>query len=205
VARVYGRAVDSKGSFESDTVSQESYVEDRFHVPPDVQVSLAELIERNGADRLRMPRALERLLVGHAYLGQLDVNPSGAGPDSKSDLKQCEFWIERVDSGDDAVFRVQVEGTTNVSGRHDPTHRDIRGDGRDWSHEVELAWEGLIELEGRRIQRLLLVARGSEKLKWGNTRFAGESDVSRLPAGRPIDLACPVRYGIIGEPPAGDD
>jgi hypothetical protein len=63
-------------------------------------------------------------------------------------------------------------------------------------------WEGLIEMRGQRITRLLLLARGSEKLQWGNTfqERKGEVDAAHLPAGHPIDLACEVRYGILGEP-----
>ena len=51
--------------------------------------------------------------------------------------------------------------------------------------------------------RLLLVASGSEKLKWGNKnlpQLKGQADVTHLPGGHAIDLACGVRYGLIGEP-----
>src|SRR5262249_22056254 len=71
----------------------------------------------------------------------------------------------------------------------------------------KLTWEGLIELQGDRISRLLLLANGTEKLKWGNQSWAlqGEADVAHLPAGHAIDLACGVRYGILGEPIPPDE
>jgi hypothetical protein len=67
-----------------------------------------------------------------------------------------------------------------------------------WQHQVKLAWEGLIEMKGNRMTRLLLVARGTEKLKRRNQN----QELGRLPAGHVafIDLDCGVRYGIIGEP-----
>jgi hypothetical protein len=53
---------------------------------------------------------------------------------------------------------------------------------------------------------LLLSAHGAEKLNWSYKREGVKDrvDVARLPAGHPIDLACNVRYGIIGEPVAAD-
>ena len=53
-------------------------------------------------------------------------------------------------------------------------------------------------MKGNRMTRLLLVARGTEKLKRGNKN----EESGRLPGGHAvfIDLDCGVRYGIIGEP-----
>jgi len=73
---------------------------------------------------------------------------------------------------------------------------------------VNLAWEGIIEMKKDRMSRLLLVARGSEKLKWGNvppeSELQGQRNVILEWAGRARDLNCGVRYGIIGEPVAAD-
>ena len=63
-------------------------------------------------------------------------------------------------------------------------------------------------LEGKRLSRLLLVAHGLEKLKWGNKNLPelkGHADVTILLGGHAIDLSCGVRYGIIGEPVAADE
>jgi hypothetical protein len=61
-------------------------------------------------------------------------------------------------------------------------------------------------MDGKRMSRLLLTARGSEKLRWGNKAqlLKGRADVTVLPGGHAIDLSCTVRYGIIGEPVPAD-
>jgi hypothetical protein len=197
VARVFGRALDADGKPVADTVRQEHYVEDRFHVPVAMQEELAQALADAGTKHFRLADDLARLLVSHAYLGQLDVNPVGA-PGGKGDLKRCEFWARWVDG---EPGRVRVEGKSEAAGT---SGAGDGGDGRLWRHEVKLGWEGLIETREGRINRLLLLAHGSEKLRWGNTfgQLKEEIDAAHLPAGHPIDLACAVRYGIRGEPVA---
>ncbi|HEV3260278.1 MAG TPA: hypothetical protein VG013_25715, partial [Gemmataceae bacterium] len=75
VARVFGRALDMDGKPLADTVSQEQYVEDRFQVPVAMQEALAKGLADAGIERFRLADDLARLLVSHAFLGQLDVNP----------------------------------------------------------------------------------------------------------------------------------
>ena len=75
VARVFGRALDKDGKPVADTVRQEHYVEDRFHVPVAMQEALAKALADAGTERFRLADDLARLLVSHAFLGQLDVNP----------------------------------------------------------------------------------------------------------------------------------
>ena len=87
-----------------------------------------------------------------------------------------------------------------MAGAENAGQRGKRSDGRIWAHEVQLTWDGLIDMQGDRITRLLIEARGSEKLQWGNVSFKGRSGVTCLPAGHPIDLACKVHYGIVGVP-----
>ncbi|HKB39218.1 MAG TPA: hypothetical protein VKD72_22460 [Gemmataceae bacterium] len=200
VARVFGRALGKDGKPVADTRRQEHYVEDRFPVSVDAQEALAKAAA-SGTKRFRVADDLARLLVSHAYLGQLDVNPVGP-PGGKGQLKRCEFWAQKVEG--DGPLRVRIEGKSEAAG----ASRDGEGgDGRLWQHEVKLAWEGLIELRASRVRRLLLVARGSEKLRWGNqfNDWKGESDAAHLPGGHPIDLACSVRYGILGEPILADE
>ena len=55
-------------------------------------------------------------------------------------------------------------------------------------HEVKLKWHGLIEIDGNRMSRLVLSAGGPEKLKFVSLR----------------DMACEVRFGILGEPVPAD-
>src|SRR5262249_17738486 len=76
-AGVFGRGLDKDGKPVADTLRQEHYVEDRFRVPPAVQDGLAKALADAGAKRFPVPDDLGRLLVSHAYLGQLDVNPAG--------------------------------------------------------------------------------------------------------------------------------
>jgi len=207
LARILGRALDKDGKPVADTLRQEHYVEDRFHVPVAMQEALAKALKGAGSDRFRLADDLARLLVSHAFLGQLDVNPvsSMAG---KGDLKQGEFWARKVVGADDKTVRVRIEGKSEaVGGSNDGPGGDQSVDGRIWQHEVKLTWEGIVDMKKDRATRLLLVARGSEKLQWGNKRIdlTGEADVTRLPLGHAIDLECDVRYGIIGEPVSAEE
>jgi hypothetical protein len=54
--------------------------------------------------------------------------------------------------------------------------------------EVKLKWHGFIEMDEKRMTRLVLSADGSEKLKFA----------------RLFDMVCQVRFGIIGETVAAD-
>ncbi len=205
VARVFGRALDKDGKPLADTVRQEHYIEDRFHVPVAMQETLAKGLAHAGTERVRLADDLARLLVSHAYLGQLDVNPLAEARDGKGALKHCEFWAQRVEGGGNDPVRVRIEGKSEATGGTSDAGRG--GDGAFWHHDVKLTWEGIIEMKGNRMPRLLLVARGSEKLKWGKKHqgLKDQADVTLLPAGHAIDLSCGVRYGIIGEPVAADE
>ena len=206
IARLVGRALDKEGKPVADTVRQEHYVEDRFHVSVELQDSLAKALTDAGSKRFRVPDAWARLLMNHAYLGQLDVNPVGA-PGGKGSVKQSEFWAQRAETRQgtsaQSLVRLRLEGTSAAAGMS--SERD-GADGRQWQHEVTLTWEGWIDLDGNRVRKLLLVARGSEKLRWGNKNMnlPGAGDVANLPGGHRIDLACGVRYGIIAEPAPAD-
>jgi hypothetical protein len=201
-ARLIGRALNKDGKPVADTLRQEHYVEDRFHVPVAMQVALAKALKDAGGDRFRLADDLARLLVSHAFLGELDVNPVGGHHGSKGDFKQCDFWARRVEGADDDSVRVRIEGESEVRG-------DQGSDSRLWRHEVKLTWEGIIEMKKDRMSRLLLMARGSEQLKWGNvpleSELQGQRNVILEWAGRSSDLNCGVRYGIVGEPVAGDE
>ena len=76
-------------------------------------------------------------------------------------------------------------------------------------HDVKLTWEGFIEMDGERLTRLVLSARGSEKLQFAKDdhplKREKRDEVAFLPGGRPIDLAGGVRYGIIGEGATADE
>ena len=205
IARLFGRALDKDGKPVADTVRQEHYVEDRFNVPVAMQQALAKALAEAGPNRFRLADDLARLLVSHAYLGQLDMNPVVAsGRNEKRPLQHFEFWAQKAEAGGNGSVRLRVEGKSEAAGG---TIDASRGDGALWQHEVKLTWDGIIEMKEDRMPRILLVARGSEILKWENNGLdliQGRGDVARLPSGHAIDLNCGVRYGIIGEPAAAD-
>ncbi len=203
VARVIGRALDKDGKPSARMVNQEHLALDRFEVPPSMQEKVAQALADGGTGRVVLPDDFARLCMAYAFLGNKD-----SGPMSKvsifriaSDVKQCEFWAQKAASrvaSAPGVSLWRVEGKTDVFGK-----AAAAGD-KGLHHEVKLTWEGYIELDGKRITRLLLAARGTEKLKWGTealkARAKTDDEVAFLPAGRFIDMECGVRYGIIGEP-----
>ena len=214
IAHLFGRALGPDGRPVPDTVRQEQYVEDRFDLSIEAQALLAKQFADSGAARFRLPDELARQWVSHAYLGQIDVNPLGSPTCGGGDLKQCEFWAQADNPEGTAPLRLRIEGKTEVAGSQEGSRPDGRSDGRLWEHAVRLTWEGFIEMQGRGreaggrspgVTRLLLAAHGSERLKWGNASFPGGSDVAHLPGGHPIDLACEVRYGVIGEPVSANE
>jgi hypothetical protein len=207
VARLLGRAIDPDGKPVADTRSQEHYVEDRFEVPLAMQQAMAKRLAEAGGKRFPLDDDLARLLVSHAFLGQLDVNPLGGiagGKGAQNNLKQCEFWGQVAGPGRNGSILLGIEGHSSAEGKSGNGRGD---DGRLWRHDVELRWRGYVEIEQDRMTRLLLVASGWENLEWANLfqDLRGRADVSHLPGGHAIDVSCAVRYGIIGEPVAADD
>ncbi len=197
-ARLFGRALEKDGKPMADTLRQEHYVEDRFQVPVAMQEALAKSLQDAGSDRFRVADDLARLLVSHAFLGELDVNPVVSVNGSKCGLKRCGFWAQRTEGADGGPVRIRIEGNSEARGVQGG---DEHG-GRLWRHEVQLAWEGILEVKKDRVSRLLLVARGSEKLTWGNVprEVPDDAGVILAFAGRAPELRCGVRYGILGEP-----
>ncbi|HET6882164.1 MAG TPA: hypothetical protein VFI31_18515 [Pirellulales bacterium] len=207
VGRLYGHALDADDMPVADTTSQEHYVEDRFEVPVAVQEAIAKALADAGAERFPLADEVARLLVSHAFLGQLDVNPLGGldgGKGAQNELKQCEFWAQTAGSGRDGSTLLRIEGSSHAEGMSGDGRND---DGRLWRHDVKLNWHGYVEMKRDRMICLLLVAHGRENLKWANLfqDLQGRADVTHLPGGHAIDLSCGVRYGIIGEPVADED
>jgi hypothetical protein len=202
IARLFGRALDKVGKPLADTVPQENYVEDRFEVPVAMQDALARAAAVAGASRFRLDDDLARLLVSHAYLGQLDVLPISP-PGSLGNIKSCEMWAT-ASRGADGVTNLRIEGVSEAGGALSDGQNV--GDGRFLDHEVKLTWSGIVEMKGNHIPLLLLLGRGAEKLKSGkiNLPLNSRADVSVLPGGHAIDIDCGVRYGIIGEPVADE-
>ena len=203
VSRVIGRALNKQGKF-LGSVNQEHFALDRFTVTPETQNGLAKLFAGAGTGRVRLPDAFARQCVAAAYLGNKDMGPlvgvSAWG--FKGDLKKCEFWAQQVvnakASDDTAPLLFRVEGQSEVVGE------GSTGVGK-LLHEIKLTWDGYIEMKGDRVARLVIAARGTEKLQYGEKMKSLPIDeVAILAGGRHIDMECGVRYGIIGEPVADD-
>jgi hypothetical protein len=201
LARLVGRALDERGNPVAGVVKQEDYVEDQFGISPAVQQALAKALAKPAAGRVRLPDDFARSCAAHAHLGHIDVQPClcmiKGRAENKGQWKRCELWARKLEAGKAATLW-RIEGESHVV-----SELSINGTG---VHEVKLVWEGFLAVKGDRLARLLLSARGTEKLQFGNDdhpllREKGD-EVSILPAGRPIDRESGVRYGIIGEPVA---
>jgi hypothetical protein len=203
-ARLFGRALDKDGQPAADTLRQGNYVEDRFHVPVAMQVQLAKALDA-GSDRFRLADDLARLLVSHAFLGELDVNPVDGHNGARGELEQCDFWLQRLGNDGDSV-RLSIRGKSHARGLQRGDEQGFAG--RLWEHDVDLVWDGIIEMKNDRMSRLLLVAKGSEKLHWGNvpsqSELQGQRNVILEWAGRDPELDCGVLFGVLGEPIAAE-
>ena len=135
-ARLFGRALDRDGKPVADTLAQEKYVEDRFQIPVPMQARLAKALAGAGSARFRIEDDLARLLVSHAYLGQLDLNPA------QGKLKACEFWGQRVAADAKGPARIRIEGASEAAAASSPEDQRARIDGAFWQHNVNLAWQG---------------------------------------------------------------
>jgi hypothetical protein len=129
----------------ADAVLQENYVEDRFNVPVARQEALAQALAAAGTERFKIADDLVSLLVSHAFMGDLDVNPFGGLNGSTCQRSDCTFWGHKVqsDANGPVRFQVQIEAESQVEG----AARDGQnGDGPPWKHKVTLTWAGLIEM-----------------------------------------------------------
>jgi hypothetical protein len=196
IARLVGRALDDKGMPVADVVNQEHYAEDKFIIAPRMQEAVAQALANAGKDRVRLPDEFGRTIATYAHLGHIDVRPlfDVGGNQNKGEWRQCKFWAEKVEGGQDkAVYR--VEGQSEVV-----SELAINGRG---VHNVKLTWEGFMTLKGNRMSQLLLSARGKEKLDFCKDdhplKKIKQDEVAFLPGGRPIEMDCGVRYGILGE------
>lgn len=206
VGRVVGRALDQTGKPLADVVLQENYLEARFEVSLAAQQRFAAALADAGNKRFEVPDAFVAAVVGHSYLGQLDVNPLGGRQiGGKIDLKSWKFWAQPMGDGKRQPVRVRITGRSHVVGSAGIVGRNT--DGRRWEHSVELEWEGYLDVEDDRITHLVMAAAGHEKLKWGNQRtlLTTKNVIQNLPAGRTLNVDCDVRYGLTAVPCSADE
>jgi len=206
VGRIIGRPLDDNGKPINKTIRQEDYMEARYEVPVAYQEQLAVAAEQESGKRFRVPDAFARSLISPAFLGQLDVNPLGEVPGSRNDRRSWKFTGRVVDSAKSSVVRILIQGQSDVKGGQAPG-RNPHGDGRLWDHRVALRWRGYADIKDHRVVKLVMLANGDERLRWGNERFnfLGKSDASHLMAGHEINLDCEVRYGLTAGPCPADE
>ncbi len=193
VGRIIGRALDKKGNPLASTLRQEEYLEAQVRIPVEVQKKFTRALKNAEGKRFAVPQDFGFVLVSNAYLGQLDVNPLGGDQiRGRIDRKSWSFHAERVSRLKDGTIRARLVGVSDVEGSG-------RG-GRQWRHEVKLRWEGYLDVKDQSITRLLVAARGREKLRWGPKGWTVTNAVANLPAGRPINVECDVIYGLLATP-----
>jgi hypothetical protein len=196
--RLFGRALDKDGKPVADTVRQENYIEDRFNIAVQTQEKLAKALAETGNGPVELPLEVTRHWVKQAYMGVLDVQPLDNPGGGKGALKKCDFGATRVGTGNGpTLWRVAGESEVFIDEK-------MANGGPGDMHEVKLQWHGFIEMDGNRMTRLVLSARGKEKLKFQSARGKNDNEVAMLPGGHRTDMACAVRFGMLGEP-AGPD
>ena len=96
-------------------------------------------------------------------------------------------------------------GHSNVAGSVANDGR--RGDNRRWQHNVDLQWEGYLDVQGDRLTHMVFAANGHEELSWGNplAKVTTKTVIRNLPAGRTLDVDGGVRYGLIAVPCSADE
>ncbi len=202
--RLFGRALNKDGKPVADTVRQENYIEDRFHIAVETQEKLAKSLADAGADRVALPLEVTRQWVKQAYMGVLDVQPldnPGRNLSNNGELKKCDFVAQKTAS---RVGLAPGAALWRIEGESEVFIEKMANSGPGDMHEVKLKWHGFIEMDENRLTRLVLSAGGREKLKFNSARGNDANEVAFLPGGHRIDMACAVRYGILGEP-AGPD
>jgi hypothetical protein len=197
--RLFGRALDKDGKPVADTVRQENYIEDRFNIAVPTQEKLAKALAEAGKGPIvKLPLEVTRQWVKQAYMGVLDVQPVDNPGRGKGELKKCDFGATKVETAQGPTLW-HVEGESEVF-----IDDKMANGGPGDMHEIKLKWHGFIEMDGNRMTRLVLSARGKEKLKFQSAHGKEENLVASLLGGHRIDMACEVRFGILGEP-AGPD
>lgn len=190
VVRVIGRAFDAKGKPLTDTLKQEHYIEHKFLIEPEIERAFLKSAAGN-AHRFALPSKLSELLVQHAYLGQLDLQPS----QSKSAPDQQKLWAERMSNG-----QLRVEGDTYAEASSPGRALDKAA----FANEVKLHWQGLIEFDQLHISKLLFWSSGTERAHWSAPGCADDScsvdrALNMLPGGHKYIFTGNVAFGFEGK------
>jgi hypothetical protein len=128
----------------------------------------------------------------------LDVNPLGGDRvRAETSEETIELWGETRGEG-----RMTISGNSRVRAKN--RDGDPRDAGRLWSHLVDLDWRGYVEIDAQGVREIVVAANGHEELKWGGpgSHVSPESvhnPVAHLLGGRPLDIDCQVRYGMVAK------
>jgi hypothetical protein len=185
VADLLGRLDSAVGA--PELASQKNYAHDRFALSPDVQELVAKTLS-GAKGSVRVPHELAHQLALRAYLGQSELRPLDNPHDANVDLRTLELRARPVGEG-----RFRIEGASEVA-------TDGEVDGIPFTNHVDLTWEGWLALDGARITRLALRARGRARLRWAGA--AGRNDRPYLLTGPALKVDGPVTFGVLA-PAAG--
>ena len=195
---IVGRVLNENGEPVPETIRQENYLEARVEIPPGAVSDFLELAESKR--EFPVPDSFTQAIVDPAYLGQLDVDPSGTVPGSRNLSDRADLRAVRV-PGTSPATRFRIRGTSDIQGMQRPAAGQRNG--RDWEHRVTLEWDGFAEIDLRsgRMIKLVMLANGTERLRWGNENLlvTREPAAAHLMAGHAIDFDGEVRYGLIAE------
>ena len=198
IGTIIGRQMDSDGKPIEKTLRQEQYMESRFELSPAAQKQLAkaasESIESKGKS-FEISDSVCQALINPAFLGQLDVDPLGTS--TNWDVEKHREWKlgGQVKSKSKDGIRIHLSGTSHISGGETSNPNA----GRYWDHTVKLTWQGYIDIKQDRVVNLTMLAKGKERLLWGNEnlRKTKSPDCTHLMAGHPIDFDGDVVYGLM--------
>ncbi len=69
-----------------------------------------------GTNRFKIDDDLARVLISHAFMGELDLNPLGNLNGSKCKQMDCAFWGRKIEADGNGPVWVQIDGESEVAG-----------------------------------------------------------------------------------------
>lgn len=199
ILNMVARTIESNGHFSSDVIHQEHYSQDQLIIPLQLQQYIAALVRGTTGQAVRLPDMLGQILMMHAYLGNMDVQPVSSPMGAHSDIQACEFYAALV-PGQKNIYRVY--GKTNVCAQGPSPHGGGLPGGM--LNKIGLSWYGFFKLSEGRVTSLSFLATGEQKLQWGALRpklASADEEVNELVSGHPIDQQTKVCLGFNSETP----
>lgn len=196
IVNVVGRTIEANGHFSTDVLHQEHYSQDQLIIPLQLQQYIAALVTGSSGQAVRLPDMLGHILMMHAYLGNMDVQPIVSPMGAHSEVQSCEFYAALV-PGQTHIYRVYGKSHVRAQGPS-PHGAGLPG---GMFNQIELSWSGFFKLSDGRITSLSLLARGEQALKWGPLRpklSSPDEEVNELMAGHPIDMQAKICLGFNG-------